>query len=74
MTIAAIDEAACNGCGICVKHCPIDVIRLDRERKKAVVAYREDMQLYDAEIGKNAAAAMAKSCVVGKGGGLYIVI
>ena len=27
------------------------------------------MQLYDAEIGKNAAAAMAKSCVVGKGGG-----
>lgn len=45
MTISAIDETLCNGCGICVKHCPIDVIRLDKERKKAVVAYREDCML-----------------------------
>jgi NAD-dependent dihydropyrimidine dehydrogenase PreA subunit len=45
MTIAAIDEAVCNGCGICVKHCPIDVIRIDRARKKAVIAYREDCML-----------------------------
>ena len=45
MTIAAIDEALCNGCGICVKHCPIDVIRLDKAAKKAVIAYREDCML-----------------------------
>lgn len=45
MTIAAIDETLCNGCGICVKHCPVDVLRLDRERKLAVIAYREDCML-----------------------------
>jgi len=28
-----------------VKHCPIDVLRLDAERKKAVIAYREDCML-----------------------------
>jgi ferredoxin len=45
MAIAAIDEALCTGCGICVKHCPVDVLRLDRTAKKARIAYREDCML-----------------------------
>ena len=39
MTIAAIDETLCNGCGICVKHCPVDVLRMDREAKKARIVW-----------------------------------
>ncbi|MBE3586340.1 MAG: ferredoxin family protein [Thermoanaerobacter sp.] len=54
--IEKIDEARCNGCGLCVEICPMDVFRLkmsldifsDKERNtpkrevKAYVAYPED--------------------------------
>lgn len=42
MTIVQIDPELCNGCGICVKICMVDVIRMDEEGKKAVARYPED--------------------------------
>jgi ferredoxin len=45
MTIAAIDETLCNGCGICVKHCPVDVLRMDKAAKKARIVWAQDCML-----------------------------
>lgn len=41
MSIETIDKEKCTGCGICVKACPQDVIRMDDEGK-AVIKYVED--------------------------------
>jgi NAD-dependent dihydropyrimidine dehydrogenase PreA subunit len=45
MAVENIDLERCNGCGICVRSCPMDVFRLDREGKKAVIRYPEDCML-----------------------------
>ncbi|MBW2063513.1 MAG: ferredoxin family protein [Deltaproteobacteria bacterium] len=45
MAIEKIDEARCTGCGKCVLSCPMDVLRLDKEGKKAVIRYPEDCML-----------------------------
>jgi NAD-dependent dihydropyrimidine dehydrogenase PreA subunit len=42
MTIERIENEKCNGCGICVKSCPADVIRMDTKGKKAVVQYPQE--------------------------------
>lgn len=42
MSIERIDSNLCNGCGICVDSCPMDVIRMDEEGKKAIIKYSED--------------------------------
>lgn len=35
----------CIGCGVCVKTCPTDVIRLNTETKKAEIKYPADCQI-----------------------------
>ncbi|MBW1806087.1 MAG: ferredoxin family protein [Deltaproteobacteria bacterium] len=45
MSIEKIDHELCNGCGICVNSCPMDVIRMDEEEGKAVIRYQEDCML-----------------------------
>ena len=42
MGIRKIDREACTGCGTCVDHCPMDVIRLDPTCGKAVIKYLRD--------------------------------
>ncbi len=42
MAIKSINEARCIGCGNCVNACPVDVLRLDTEKHKAVVKYPDD--------------------------------
>ena len=42
MAIDKIDAELCNGCGICVDACWMDVIRLDKESNKAVIRYPGD--------------------------------
>ncbi len=45
MAIEKIDPALCEGCGICVDSCPLDVIRMDAKSKKAVISYPDDCML-----------------------------
>ena len=45
MAIETIDLGLCNGCGICVKSCPMDIFRLEKGSKKAVIQYPEDCML-----------------------------
>jgi NAD-dependent dihydropyrimidine dehydrogenase PreA subunit len=40
--IKGIDEIKCNGCGICIDTCPLDVIRKDEKNQKAIIQYPED--------------------------------
>jgi NAD-dependent dihydropyrimidine dehydrogenase PreA subunit len=42
MSNVRIDPGLCNGCGICVKSCPADVIRMEKDSKKAVIRYPEE--------------------------------
>jgi len=45
MAVDKIDYEKCNGCGICVRVCPMDVFRMDKKNKKAVITYPEDRML-----------------------------
>ena len=45
MAIESIDKDLCTGCGICVNSCPMDVIRMDEENRKAVIRYQDDCML-----------------------------
>jgi NAD-dependent dihydropyrimidine dehydrogenase PreA subunit len=45
MAIERIDSELCNGCGICINSCAMDVIRIDKENKKAIIKYPEDCML-----------------------------
>jgi len=39
MAIERIDPKLCNGCGICVNSCMLDVIRMDEEKETADVLF-----------------------------------
>jgi NAD-dependent dihydropyrimidine dehydrogenase PreA subunit len=47
MVIERIDPELCNGCGICVNTCSMDVIRMDEENKKAIIKYPADCMCCD---------------------------
>ena len=47
MSIERIDLELCTGCGICVNSCPMDVIRMDKTAKKAVIKYPEECMCCD---------------------------
>jgi NAD-dependent dihydropyrimidine dehydrogenase PreA subunit len=42
--IRRIDFRLCTGCGICVEHCPLDVLRMDDRTGKAFFQYIHDCQ------------------------------
>lgn len=42
MSIESIDTELCTGCGLCVDACPMDVIRIEKTNKKAIIKYLED--------------------------------
>ena len=44
MGVRKIDYKLCNGCGICVDNCPMDVLRMDEETEKPVITYLRDCQ------------------------------
>jgi NAD-dependent dihydropyrimidine dehydrogenase PreA subunit len=37
--LVTIDLDLCDGCDLCTRACPVDVLRLDQQTKKAYVAY-----------------------------------
>ena len=44
MGVRKIDYGACEGCGICVDICPMDVLRMDKKTKKPFIKYLRDCQ------------------------------
>jgi len=44
MTIKMHDIDTCTGCQKCMRVCPMDVFRIDREKKKAIIAFPENCQ------------------------------
>ena len=42
MAINSIDYSLCTGCGKCVNACWHDVLRMDKESKKPIIAYQDD--------------------------------
>ena len=45
MAFERIDSDLCSGCGIHVKSCPADFIRIDVEIRKDIIAYPEDCEI-----------------------------
>ncbi len=40
-----VNNTLCNGCGICINTCPMDVMRMDEKNQKAVAKYPEDCMI-----------------------------
>ena len=44
MGVRKINLDLCQGCGSCVEACPMDVLRMDKRRKKPFIKYLRDCQ------------------------------
>ncbi|MGV8083840.1 MAG: ferredoxin family protein [Coriobacteriia bacterium] len=44
MSVVRNDLSLCIGCGVCEMVCPMDVMYLDTEKKKSVIAYIQNCQ------------------------------
>ncbi|MGN1406686.1 MAG: ferredoxin family protein [Erysipelotrichaceae bacterium] len=44
MSVKRVDVNKCIGCGNCFKVCPMDVFRINTEKRKSVIAYPENCQ------------------------------
>lgn len=44
MGVRSIDVSLCNGCGVCMELCPMDVLRIDKQTNKAFIKYLRDCQ------------------------------
>ncbi len=44
MAVQSLDETLCNGCGLCVQGCPMDVLRMDAESGLAKMLHVQDCQ------------------------------
>ena len=42
MPVKRIDPDKCNGCGLCVDYCPMDVIRMNEKTGIAEIRYPKD--------------------------------
>jgi len=42
MAISSIDNDLCTGCGICVNSCEYDVLRMEGDPGRPVIAYPDD--------------------------------
>lgn len=45
MSVERVDLDKCIGCRECVATCPMDVMRIDEETSKAIIAYQDDCQI-----------------------------
>lgn len=60
--IVTLDESTCVGCGVCVEICPMDVLRIKKEVKKAFIKYPDDCQTcYQCEISCKCRAIIVDS-------------
>jgi len=67
MAIDEIDPELCNGCGMCVNSCPMDVIRMDGKSRKAIIKYPEDC-MFDVKLGvARSRRALSPSKLFGRG-------
>jgi NAD-dependent dihydropyrimidine dehydrogenase PreA subunit len=65
--IEGIDNSLCNGCGICIKSCMSDVLRMDEKTEKPIIKYPDDCSaclVCEMDCPQNAIRATSKLRVV----------
>ena len=65
--IESIDLSICDGCGLCVKSCMSDVIRMDEQTDKPIIKYLDDCSaclVCQMDCPQNAICASSKTRVI----------